>query len=211
MNIADLRKEYTAAGLREAEMHADPIEQFSQWLRLAVAAELPEPNAMTLATVDGTGGPSARMVLLKGVDARGFVFFTSYTSRKGRELAERPRAALVFFWGELERQVRVEGAVEKVSREETERYFASRPRGSRLGAWSSNQSAVVGSREELEKRLERLEEEYLDRDIPAPPSWGGFRVIPSAIEFWQGRANRLHDRIVYQRGEGGWVMRRLGP
>ena len=211
MNIAELRREYTAAGLREEDLAADPFTQFDRWLRQAVEAGVHEPNAMTLATAGTDGVPSARMVLLKAVDARGFVFFTNLESRKARELSARPAAALVFFWAELERQVRVEGTVEAVSRAEAERYFASRPRGSRLGAWASRQSDRAGSRAELEAQLKRREEEYRDRDIPTPPFWGGFRVVPHTVEFWQGRENRLHDRLVYSGRGSAWSVGRLQP
>jgi len=211
MNIAELRREYTAAGLREEDLAADPFTQFDRWLRQAVEAGVHEPNAMTLATAGTDGVPSARMVLLKAVDARGFVFFTNLESRKARELSARPAAALVFFWAELERQVRVEGTAEAVSRAEAERYFASRPRGSRLGAWASRQSDRAGSRAELEAQLKRREEEYRDRDIPTPPFWGGFRVVPHTVEFWQGRENRLHDRLVYSGRGSAWSVGRLQP
>ena len=211
MNIAELRREYTAAGLREEDLAADPFTQFDRWLRQAVEAGVHEPNAMTLATAGTDGVPSARMVLLKAVDARGFVFFTNLESRKARELSARPAAALVFFWAELERQVRVEGTAEAVSRAEAERYFASRPRGSRLGAWASRQSDRAGSRAELEAQLKRREEEYRDRDIPTPPFWGGFRVLPHTVEFWQGRENRLHDRLVYSGRGSAWSVGRLQP
>ena len=211
MNIAELRREYTAAGLHEEDLAADPFTQFDRWLRQAVEAGVHEPNAMTLATAGTDGVPSARMVLLKAVDARGFVFFTNLESRKARELSARPAAALVFFWAELERQVRVDGTVESVSRAEAERYFASRPRGSRLGAWASRQSDRAGSRAELEAQLKRREEEYRDRDIPTPPFWGGFRVLPHTVEFWQGRENRLHDRLVYSGRGSAWSVGRLQP
>ena len=211
MNIAELRREYTAAGLREEDLAADPFTQFDRWLRQAVEAGVHEPNAMTLATAGTDGVPSARLVLLKAVDARGFVFFTNLESRKARELSARPAAALVFFWAELERQVRVEGTAEAVSRAEAERYFASRPRGSRLGAWASRQSDRAGSRAELEAQLKRREEEYRDRDIPTPPFWGGFRVLPHTVEFWQGRENRLHDRLVYSGRGSAWSVGRLQP
>jgi pyridoxamine 5'-phosphate oxidase len=211
MNIAELRREYASAGLREEDVAPDPFLQFDRWLHQAVEAGVPEPNAMTLATVGAGGAPAARMVLLKAADARGFAFFTNLESRKVRELLQNPAAALVFFWAELERQVRVEGRVVGVPREEAERYFSSRPRGSRLGAWASRQSTLVPSRTELEERLRALEEEYRGRDVPTPPFWGGFRVVPETVEFWQGRENRLHDRLLYVLQGGAWLIRRLQP
>jgi len=210
-NVADLRKEYTRAGLTESDMDPDPVEQFRRWFDEALAAGLHEPNAMIVATASPDGLPSARVVLLKGFDDRGFVFYTNYEGRKGRELEENPRAALLFYWGELERQVRIEGTASRVSEEESDAYYAGRPRGSRLGALASEQSRVVGSREVLEGRIRTLEAEYEGRDVPRPAFWGGYRVEPEAMEFWQGRENRLHDRLVYRRGDGGWKMERLQP
>lgn len=210
-NVADLRKEYTRAGLTESDMDPDPVEQFRRWFDEALAAGLHEPNAMIVATASPDGLPSARVVLLKGFDDRGFVFYTNYEGRKGRELEENPRAALLFYWGELERQVRIEGTASRVSEEESDAYYAGRPRGSRLGALASEQSRVVGSREVLEGRIKNLEAEYEGRDVPRPAFWGGYRVEPEAMEFWQGRENRLHDRLVYRRGEVGWKMERLQP
>lgn len=212
-SVADLRKEYTRAGLREADAAPDPVEQFRKWFDEALAAGLHEPNAMTLATATPDGRPSARVVLLKGFDEQGFVFYTNYEGRKGRELEENPYCALVFYWGELERQVRIEGRVSRVPAEESDEYYRSRPRGSRLGAWVSEQSRTVGDRGVLEERLRELEREYEGREVPRPGFWGGYRVKPEAIEFWQGRENRLHDRLLYRRagGAGGWCRVRLQP
>ena len=210
MNIADIRKDYALRRLDESDVDADPFKQFHAWLREALAAEVPEPTAMTLATVDDEGSPSARIMLLKALDERGFVFYTNYESRKGRELATRPRAALTFFWKELERQVRIEGSVEKVSAAESDEYFASRPLGSRIGAWASTQSATIASRPWLEARVKAAEAQY-GGSPPRPPHWGGFRVIPDWLEFWQGRQSRLHDRIAYTRESTGWVVSRLSP
>ena len=210
--IAQLRREYTRAGLNEADANPDPIEQFRKWFGESLNANLHEPNAMTLATATLAGRPSARVVLLKGFDARGFVFYTNYEGRKGRELEENPRAALVFYWGELERQVRIEGSVSRVPEEESDAYYASRPRGSRLEAWASEQSRGVEGRAVLERRLRELEDRYEGGEIPRPPFWGGYRVEPGEIEFWQGRENRLHDRLLYRRSEGGgWRVERLQP
>jgi pyridoxamine 5'-phosphate oxidase len=211
-HVARLRTEYTRAGFAEADAAPDPVAQFRAWFEDALAADLHEPNAMTLATATPDGKPSARVVLLKGFDERGFVFYTNYGGRKGGEIGRNPRAALVFYWGELERQVRIEGRVGRVSEREADAYFASRPRGSRLGAWASEQSRPVESREVLESRLAALEREYEGQTIPRPPFWGGYRVEPETVEFWQGRENRLHDRIVYRRtGGGGWEIERLQP
>ena len=209
--VANLRNEYTRAGLSEADVEPDPISQFRAWFEDALAAGLHEPNAMTLATSTPDGKPSARGVLLKGFDERGFVFYTNYDGRKAAELERNPRAALVFYWGELERQVRIEGRVVLVSKDESDAYFESRPRGSRLGAWASEQSRTIDGRERLEARLRELEREYEGRNVPRPTFWGGYRVEPEAIEFWQGRENRLHDRIVFRQTEGGWEIERLQP
>lgn len=210
-SVSDLREEYRRSGLNESELAADPMEQFRIWFEEALDANLHEPNAMALATATEGGMPSARMVLLKGHDERGFVFYTNYEGRKARDLEENPRAAIVFYWGELERQVRVEGNVSRVSEEESDEYFASRPRGSRLGAWASEQSRTVEDRRSLERKLRSLEGEYEGRDVPRPPFWGGYRVEPQVIEFWQGRENRLHDRLVYSRENGAWRIERLQP
>ncbi len=209
-HVARLRKEYTRTGLEGTD--PDPIEQFRRWFEETMAAGLHEPNAMTLATATPDGRPSARVVLLKGFDQRGLVFYTSYEGRKGEELEANPYCALVFYWGELERQVRVEGRASRVPRRESDEYFGSRPRGSQLGAWASEQSRPVGGREVLEERLRGLEAEYEGREVPRPPFWGGYRVEPEAIEFWQGRENRLHDRLLYRcSGDEGWSMERLQP
>ena len=211
MSIADLRKDYTLAGLRRAELDTDPIRQFQKWFQQALDAGLLEPTAMSLATADKQGRPSARIVLLKGVDERGFMFFTNYESRKGRELAANPHSALVFHWGELERQVRVRGTVGRISREESEKYFMGRPQGNKLGAWVSTQSEVISNRTVLEKRLEDFEQKYPDA-VPLPPFWGGYVLLPVDIEFWQGRLNRLHDRFCYTRqADGAWLIERLAP
>ncbi len=210
-SVSDLRREYVRAGLDEAGLHSEPIEQFRRWFDEALSADLHEPNAMTLATSTNDGKPSARIVLLKGYDERGFVFYTNYEGRKAKDLDENPRAALVFFWGELERQVRIEGTVSRVPEKESDEYFASRPRGSQLGAWVSEQSRIVTDRRSLEEKLHSLEAEYANREVPRPLFWGGYRVEPEAVEFWQGRENRLHDRLVYRREDNGWRIERLQP
>ncbi len=209
-SLADLRKTYARDSLSETDVQVDPIRQFEQWFAEAQAAQVPEPNAMSLATADREGRPSNRIVLIKGADARGFVFFTSYESTKGRNLAQNPFASLLFFWTELERQIRIEGRVEKTSAEESDHYFHSRPLGSRIGAWASIQSSVT-QRADLEAREARFAAEYGDHP-PRPPQWGGYRLVPDAIEFWQGRPSRLHDRIKYLRNtDGNWQIVRLAP
>lgn len=211
MTLAELRREYTLAGLRRADLDPDAISQFQKWFAQAMQAEIVEPNAMTLATVSADGQPSTRIVLLKGVDQRGFSFFTNYESRKGRELAANPKASLTFFWAGLERQVSVGGTVSKLSREESEAYFAVRPLGSQRGAWVSKQSTVVPNREYLEKRLTEVEAQFGEK-VPIPPYWGGYVLSPSSMEFWQGRPNRLHDRFRYRRQDSGaWLIERLSP
>jgi len=212
--IADLRLNYARASLRLADTHADPIEQFHLWFDAALAAELPEPNAMILATASASGDPMSRTILLKAADARGFSFFTNYESRKGRQLAENPRAALQFLWKELERQVSITGRVEKTSREESEEYFHSRPYGSQIGAWVSQQSSVIPGRDWLEARERELLKKYPEGKsvVPLPEFWGGYRVVPDTIEFWQGRPSRLHDRVFYSRNDdGAWIKQRLSP
>jgi len=211
MDVSNLREEYTRAGLAESDIAEDPIEQFRRWFDETVNAGLHEPNAMTVATATPDGRPSARVVLLKGFDERGFVFYTNYEGRKAGEMGSNPRCALLFYWGELERQVRVEGRAYRVSDEESDAYYASRPRGSRLGALASEQSRPIEDRATLERRLRELEDEYEGREVPRPPYWGGYRVEPETVEFWQGRENRLHDRLVYRRNDGGWKIERLQP
>ena len=211
-NVADLRKDYQLQGLSETDADRNPFKQFQLWFDQALAAQLPEPNAMTVATVTKSGKPRARVVLLKNFDERGFVFYTNYHSHKGQELADNPQAAIAFWWAELERQVRIEGRVLKVSDRESDEYFHSRPFNSRLGAWASEQSQVIESREVLEQGLQDLKTKYENQDIPRPPHWGGFRVIPTAIEFWQGRPSRLHDRLLYSLlDDGSWQIERLSP
>lgn len=210
MNIADLRREYTSGGLFEEDAGDDPIDLFKRWFDQAVELELPDANAMTLATVSALGVPSVRVVLLKGVD-RGFTFFTNYKSRKGDELSANIHAALCFFWYVLERQIRIEGVVERIASEESDEYFESRPLGSKLGAWVSEQSEVIADRGVLESQLATLSEKYANGNVPRPPHWGGYRLIPQAIEFWHGRPNRLHDRLRYTMSDRTWRRERLAP
>jgi pyridoxamine 5'-phosphate oxidase len=213
MSISDLRRDYARARLDEADVSHDPFVEFARWFAEAQEAQVPDANAMTLATATADGSPSARIVLLKAFDERGFVFFTDYRSRKGAELEANPRAALVFYWAELDRQVRITGGVGLASAEESERYFRSRPLGSRLGAWASHQSLVIPGRAALEADLREVEARFADGDVPLPAHWGGYRVVPDTIEFWQGRESRLHDRIRYVREKGGkgWRVERLSP
>ena len=210
MSIADLRQEYMRAGLSEAQADADPLRQFERWFDDALRAKLPLPNAMTLATVTPAGAPAARIVLLKGVEQGAFLFYTNYLSRKGQELERRASACLLLLWSDLERQVRVDGTVEKVTARESDAYYVTRPLGARLSAWASAQSAPVPSRETLEKALASARERHGDQP-PRPPHWGGYRVLPQQIEFWQGRADRLHDRLLYCRAGGSWTLERLSP
>lgn len=211
VRLARLRREYSAAGLTESELDRDPLQQFTAWFDDAVDAGISEPNAMTLATASAIGEPSARTVLLKGYDDRGFVFFTNYTSRKGADLAANPRAALVFPWIQIQRQVIVAGTARRVSRSESAAYFATRPRGAQISAWASAQSSVIAGRDELVAARARIERRYAGSDVPLPPRWGGIRVVPRTIEFWQGRADRTHDRLRYRRSKAGWVVERLAP
>jgi pyridoxamine 5'-phosphate oxidase len=210
--LSSLRQNYTKGRLLENEIDQNPFNQFHFWFKEAVDSPEKEPNVMTLATIDNQGKPNARIVLLKDLDEKGFVFFTNYQSEKGQQLSTNPYASLVFWWAELERQVRVEGKVEKISEGESDQYFQSRPLGSQLGAWASPQSQVIESREVLDKNLQVLENQYQGKSIPRPAHWGGFRVIPHKFEFWQGRSNRLHDRICYHLQDNqGWDIKRLAP
>lgn len=212
MNLEALRREYTFEGLDERDVDANPFKQFEIWFQQAVDAEIELADVMTLATATKAAIPSARMVVLRGVDERGFVFYTDYRSAKSRDIAENPNAALVFFWREFGRQVRISGTICQVSREESERYFETRPVESRLATSASNQSEVIPNRAVLEERFEELKHEYQDREVPLPPDWGGFRLSPSEIEFWQGRTRRLHDRLRYTRQPNGeWCIERLSP
>ena len=212
MSIDEIRERYSQAGLSETALNPDPILQFEQWLQEAAAAGVFEPGAACLATASRQGESSARMVLLKGVEESGFIFFTNYGSPKARDLAENPRASLVVAWVELARQVRISGSVERISREQSARYFETRPAGSRLSAWASHQSEVIDSRQVLEERMQRLRTRFGDGEIPLPPFWGGYCLSPTRIEFWQGRPDRLNDRLRYRRqAETRWVLERLAP
>ncbi|MFW6345728.1 MAG: pyridoxamine 5'-phosphate oxidase [Halomonas sp.] len=210
-NIADIRRDYEGGELGEAQTTEDPMTLFDEWLALGLASEGDDGNAMTLATVDSQGRPHARIVLLKGVDDRGLVFYTNYHSHKGSELTNVPHAALVFWWPSLARQVRVEGSVEQVSPAESDAYFSSRPRASQLGAWIATQSVVIPDRTWIEERQSRFEQAYENQQIPRPVHWGGYRVIPEMVEFWQGQPSRLHDRIRYERRDGSWQHFRMAP
>ena len=210
-NLHKMRQEYAAGSLNETNMPHNPIEVFNVWLDFAINSGLTEPNAMTVATATLDGKPSARVVLLKEVNDKGFVFYTNYLSRKGRELVVNPDVAIVFDWHDIERQVRVEGRAEKLSAEESEAYFNERPEDAKIGAWASPQSKIVKDREELEKHLEEIEEQFEDMQVHRPSHWGGYLIRPSVIEFWQGRPSRMHDRIVYYKTEDGWTMHRLAP
>lgn len=212
MDLRDIRKEYQLKYLDEAALNADPIAQFLVWMQEALHAKLIEPTAMSLATCTKEGMPSCRIVLLKNIDSKGLVFFTNFESRKARELKQNPNAAVTFWWGELERQVRIEGYVERISDQEAEDYFSKRPRPSQLGSWASTkQSDVIPSRTILESELKRYEQEFNNKSIPKPPYWGGFRIVPRNFEFWQGRQNRLHDRLVYTLCGSAWNISRLSP
>jgi pyridoxamine 5'-phosphate oxidase len=210
-DISDIRRDYDGGSLDEADSPATPMELFDEWLILALDKESVDANAMALATVDSQGKPHARLVLLKGTDDQGFVFYTNYHSHKGSELSNVPHAALVFWWPSLSRQVRVEGRVEKVSEAESDAYFASRPRASQLGAWIATQSVVIPDRNWIEERQKRFVQAYEGQEVPRPVHWGGYRVVPDMIEFWQGQPSRLHDRLRYERRDGGWHRFRLAP
>ena len=210
-NIAHLRQEYSKQTLNEQDLDPDAIGQFERWWHEALQSEVEEPNAMTLATASASGKPSARVVLLKGYDQNGFVFYSNYNSNKGRQMADNPQVCLVFFWKELERQVRIEGTVSRVPAEESDAYFSSRPEGSRIGAWASPQSQVIGSRQVLEENVTELEKSFAGKEIDRPAFWGGYLVKPVLIEFWQGRSSRLHDRLQYSLQEDGWKIERLAP
>lgn len=211
-DLRDLRHEYAARGLAESDLDPDPISMFRQWMDEAIDAGIGEPNAMVVATVSAEGRPASRMVLLKGVEERGFVFYTNYDSRKGRELATNPACALLLPWHDLERQVRIEGTASRLSTEENQAYFSSRPRESQLGAWSSPQSRPVSSRQELDEEYDTVQARFADtEEIEVPPFWGGYVVDPESVEFWQGRQGRMHDRLVYRRVGSGWAVERLAP
>ena len=212
MTLADLRKEYSLAGLTEKDVARDPFRQFEKWFQEAEAARIHEPNAGVLSTATKDGRPSSRMVLLKGIDGRGFVFYTNYNSRKGIEIASNPRVSYMFPWVALERQVIIEGPLARTTREESEAYFHVRPRASQLAAWASSQSAIISGREALEESMKATEKNFVGVEAPLPPHWGGFRIVPETVEFWQGRRSRLHDRLRYRReASGSWTIERLSP
>jgi pyridoxamine 5'-phosphate oxidase len=212
MDIGNLRKEYTLAGLRRKDLHRDPFEQFELWFQQACDANLLEPNAMSLATASAQAEPSIRIVLLKYFDREGFVFFTNYESRKARQIAENPQVALLFFWSALERQVQILGTAKRIPTADSLKYFATRPRGSQIGAWCSQQSSAISSRKMLEMKFEEMKRKFFNREVPLPSFWGGYRVFPHSFEFWQGRTNRLHDRFLYCRQENNsWEIQRLSP
>ena len=213
MDISDFREEYTQAGLTREQLNRDPIKQFELWFQQACTANLPEPNAMSLATVSATGAPSQRMVLLKYFDRQGFVFFTNYESKKARQISENSQVSLLFFWAALQRQVQISGHAVKISTAESLKYFATRPRGSQIGAWCSQQSTVISSRQILEMKFDEIGRKFHNREIPLPSAWGGYRIVPCSFEFWQGRPNRLHDRFLYSLidTESTWKIQRLAP
>lgn len=212
MDIADLRQEYTQMGLSREEIAPDPLQQFELWFQQACSANLPDPNAMNLATASASGAPSLRTVLLKYFDSDGFVFFTNYESRKAAQIAENPEVALLFLWIALERQIIIEGTAAKISAAESLKYFAIRPRGNQIGAWCSQQSTVISSRKLLEMQFEEMKQRFQQGEVPLPSFWGGYRVVPHRFEFWQGRPNRLHDRFLYElQSDGTWAIRRLAP
>ncbi len=211
MDLAEFRKEYSDRGMHREDLHSDPVRQFEQWFQQAIELQLHEPNAMTLATVDATGMPYQRTVLLKYFDANGFVFFTNYSSRKAKQIGENPKVSLLLPWIPLERQVIIQGRAERISTAESLKYFSSRPRDSQLGAWVSNQSEVITSRKFLMQKLNEIKEKFQHGEIPLPSFWGGFRVVPEMIEFWQGGPARLHDRFLYRREGGSWAIDRLSP
>ena len=209
--IANLRREWSSKKLDESNVSSNPFGQFSEWMREAIDAEILDPNAMTLATADKNGVPSARIVLLKSIDEKGLVFYTNYESKKGKELAENPKASVVFFWKELERQLRIVGAVERISKKESKEYFLTRPYESQIGALVSKQSSEIKNRKSLEEKFEEIKNKYPENKVPLPEFWGGFRIVPDRFEFWQGRPNRLHDRIAYLKEKGKWKIVRLSP
>jgi pyridoxamine 5'-phosphate oxidase len=212
MTLSDLRKEYSLAGLTEKDLARDPYRQFDKWFQEAEAAKIHEPNAAVLSTASKDGRPSSRMVLLKGIDGRGFVFYTNYSSRKGMDMESNPRVSFIFPWVNLERQVIIEGPVTKTTREESEAYFHIRPRASQLAAWASSQSSIISGREALEESMKATEKKFAGVEAPLPPHWGGYRIVPETVEFWQGRRSRLHDRLRYRReASGAWTIERLSP